>query len=131
QLRSGADFATLAAQASEDPQSSVRGGSLGFATEDQLKQIFPTRQELAARLMTMSAGQYTEPIKDAVSSRWYIIKVNEKNEQPRNLTLEDMRADITKAITQQRQGILWSAFVVNAVNEAGVKNYFAERIVQN
>ncbi|HKP13792.1 MAG TPA: SurA N-terminal domain-containing protein, partial [Blastocatellia bacterium] len=131
QLRSGTDFATLAAQASEDPQSSVRGGSLGFATEDQLKQIFPTRPELAARLMTMSAGQYTEPIKDAVSSRWFIIKVNEKNEQPRNLTLEDMRADITKAITQQRQGILWSAFVVNAVNEAGVKNYFAERIVQN
>ena len=131
QLRSGTDFATLATQASEDPQSAVRGGSLGFATEDQLKQIFPTRQELATRLMTMSAGQYTEPIKDPVSNRWFIIKVDQKNEQPRNLTLEDMRANITNAITQQRQGVLWSAFVVNAVNEAGVKNYLAERIVQS
>src|SRR5919206_3648937 len=81
--------------------------------------------------MGMSAGQITEPIKDKVSNRWYIIKVDNKVEQPRNLTLDDVRANITNAITQQRQGILLNAFVVNAVNEAGVKNYLAERIVQN
>ncbi|HEY9231488.1 MAG TPA: SurA N-terminal domain-containing protein, partial [Blastocatellia bacterium] len=131
QLRSGTDFATLASQASEDSQSALRGGSLGFASEDQLKQIFPTRPELAGRLMTMSTGQYTEPIKDNVSNRWYIIKVNQKVEQPRNLSLDDVRATITNAITQQRQGILLNALMLNAVNEAGVKNYLAERIVQN
>jgi len=131
QLRSGTDFATLASQASEDSQSALRGGSLGFASEAQLKQIFPTRPELAGRLMTMSTGQYTEPIKDNVSNRWYIIKVNQKVEQPRNLSLDDVRATITNAITQQRQGILLNALMLNAVNEAGVKNYLAERIVQN
>ena len=131
QLRGGSDFATIASQRSEDSNSALRGGSLGFATEDQLKQIFPTRPELAARLMTMTAGQYTEPIKDNVSNRWYIIKVNQKVEQPRNLSLDDVRANITNQITQQRQGILLNALVVNVVNEAGVKNYFAERIVQN
>jgi len=131
QLRGGADFATVAAQRSEEPNTALRGGSVGFRTEDQLKQMFPTHQELVGRLMSMNAGQYTEPIQENVSKAWYIIKVNQKNEQPRNLTLEDMRGNITNAITQQRQGILWSAFVLNAVNDAGVKNYLAERIVQN
>jgi parvulin-like peptidyl-prolyl isomerase len=131
QLRGGTDFATLAAQTSEDPNTAVRSGAVGFRTEDQLRQMFPTRPELAGRLMGMSTGQYTEPIQDNVSKAWYIIKVNTKNEQPRNLTLDDMRANITNAITQQRQGILLNALVANVVNEAGVKNYLAERIVQN
>jgi parvulin-like peptidyl-prolyl isomerase len=131
QLRSGADFATIASQRSEDAQSALKSGSLGFASEDQLKQIFPTRPELPARLMSMGTGQYTEPIKDNVSNRWYIIEVKQKVEQPRNLSLDDVRANITNAITQQRQGILLNALALNAVNEAGVKNYLAERIVQN
>jgi peptidyl-prolyl cis-trans isomerase SurA len=133
QLKSGGfDFATIARQRSEDPGTQLRGGALGFATEQQLKQqIFPTRPELATRLMQMSTGQITEPIKDNVSNRWYIIKVDNKVNQPRNLTLDDVRANITNAITQQRQGILLNALVLNAVNEAGVKNYLAERIVQN
>jgi peptidyl-prolyl cis-trans isomerase SurA len=131
-LKGGLDFATIAMQESEDSGTASRGGSLGFATEAQLKQqIFPTRPEIPARLMTMNPGQYTEPIKDTVSNRWYIIKVNQKLDQARNLTLADVRANIINSITQQRQGLLLNALVLVAVNEAGVKNYLAERIVQN
>lgn len=131
QLKSGSDFATVAAQRSEDSSTAMRGGALGFATEAQLKQIFPTRPEIPAQLMAMSAGQYTDPIKDTVSNRWYIIKVNQKVEQPRNLTLNDVRPTIINSITQQRQGLLLNALLLVAVNDAGVKNYLAERIVQN
>lgn len=132
QLKTGADFATVASQRSEDSGTALRSGSLGFATEDQLKQqIFPTRPEIPARLMTMSSGQYTEPIKDTISNRWYIIKVNQKIEQARNLTLADVRTNIINSITQQRQGLLLNALILVAVNDAGVKNYLAERIVQN
>lgn len=132
-LKSGSfDFATLASQRSEDAGTNLRGGKLGFATEPQLRQqIFATRPDLVDQLMKMSTGQITEPIMDKVSNRWYIIKVDNKIEQARNLTLEDVRANITNAITQQRQGILLNALVLNAVNDAGVKNYLAERIVQN
>ena len=43
QLKGGADFATVARAKSEDAQSLTRGGDLGFATEDDLKQnAFPT-----------------------------------------------------------------------------------------
>ena len=109
----------------------MRAGALGFATEDQLKQFFPTRPDMPQRLMSMNAGQVTEPIKDNIAGRWYIFKVNLKVEQPRNLTLNDVRANIINAITQQRQGVLLNALVLTAVSDAGVKNHLAERIVQN
>jgi len=131
QLRSGSDFATVASQRSEDPNSAIRNGALGFATEQQLAQIFPTRPELQKDLMNMNAGQYTQPIKDTVSSRWYVIKVNQKIEQARNLGLNDVRANIINSITQQRQGLLLNALLLVVVNEAGVKNLLAERIVNN
>ena len=131
QLKSGSDFATVASQRSEDSGTAMRAGALGFATEDQLKQIFPTRPELPPRLMSMSSGQFTEPIKDTVANRWYIIKVNQKIEQARNLTLNDVRTNILNSITQQRQGVLLNALVLTAVSDAGVKNHLAERIVQN
>src|SRR5215467_3939576 len=68
QLKSGPlDFATVASQRSEDLSSRAQEGKLGFATEAQLNQTFGT--QMAARLMAMSAGQFTEPIKDATSGR--------------------------------------------------------------
>jgi parvulin-like peptidyl-prolyl isomerase len=130
QLRGGADFATIASQRSEDA-SAVRSGNLGFASEDQLKQTFPTRPELVQRFMTMSAGQYTEPVKDNLSNRWYIFKVNAKRESATNLTLNDVRKDIVDAITRQRQEILLNALVLVAVADASVKNILAERIVKD
>jgi peptidyl-prolyl cis-trans isomerase SurA len=131
QLKTGSDFATVASQRSEDPNTALRGGAVGYRTIDQLKQMFPTRPEIPQKLMSMNTGQVTEPLKDNVSNAWYIVKVNQKIEQARNLTLNDVRANITNSITQQRQGLLLNALVLIAVNEAGVKNYLAERIVEN
>lgn len=130
-LKTGADFATVASQRSEDPNSGgTRAGRLGFASEQQLKQTFPTRPEIPVRLMAMSAGQYTEPIQDSQSGSWYIIKVNGKREQAQNLTLEDVRRNIIDKITQQRQQILLSALLMVATAETTVKNYLAQRIVE-
>jgi parvulin-like peptidyl-prolyl isomerase len=130
QLKSGADFATIASQRSEH-QSALRQGSVGFASEEQLRQLLPTKPEVAQRLMTMSAGQYTEPIKEA--GQWAIFKVNGKRDQPQNLTLQDaaVRKTILDGITQQRQAVLLNALLQKAMSEAGIKNYLAERIVEN
>jgi parvulin-like peptidyl-prolyl isomerase len=130
-LKGGADFTTIASQRSEDQQSVLRGGNLGFGSEAELKQSFPTRPEIPARLMSMSAGQYTEPIKDNLSSRWYIFKVNSKREQAQNLTFEDVRKNIVDALTQQRQQLLLNALISVSRSEVAIKNYLAERIVQN
>ncbi|HKV39190.1 MAG TPA: SurA N-terminal domain-containing protein [Blastocatellia bacterium] len=131
QLKTGADFATIASQRSEDPATAVRGGELGFVTEDQLKQGFPTRPDIPPMLMGMNPGQYTEPIRDNVSKRWYIFKLNNKREQPENLTLDTVRQDIVDKITQQRQQVLLNALIMVALAETTVKNYLADRIVSN
>lgn len=130
QLKSGADFATVASQRSEH-QSAMRQGAAGFATEEQLRQQLPTHPEVVQRLMTMSPGQYTEPIKEAGS--WVIFKVNGRRDQSQNLTLEDpaVRKTILDGITQQRQAVLLNALLQKAMSEAGIKNYLAERIVDN
>jgi parvulin-like peptidyl-prolyl isomerase len=131
QLRAGSDFATVAAQKSEDQASGLRGGRLGFASEAQLRQTFPSRPDVPAKLMAMNDGQYTEPIKDNLSGAWYIFKLNRKQEQPQNLTLNDVRADIINTITQQRQQVLLNALVMVTLAETSIKNHLAERIVKN
>lgn len=131
QLRSGSDFATVASQKSEEQSSAVRGGRLGFASEAGFKQSFPGVPDIAARIMALTEGQYTEPVKDSNAGNWYIFKLNLKREAPQNLTLNDVRADIINTITQQRQQVLLNALVVVTLSESTIKNLLAERIVQN
>ncbi|HXG94348.1 MAG TPA: peptidylprolyl isomerase, partial [Blastocatellia bacterium] len=130
-LEQHTDFATLASQQSEEQRSAMNGGRLGFASEAMIKQSFPTVPNLAETLMAMSAGQHTKPLKDEATGAWYIFQVNDKLEQSRNLTFEDARQTIVNTLTQQRQQVLWNAVLMLALSEANVKNYLAERIVQN
>ncbi len=131
QLRSGTDFATIARQRSEH-ESAANGGNLGFGDEAGLRQLFPTRPEIAQRLLTqMNPGQYTEPVKDNLGGQWVIFKLNGKRDKPVNLTIDDVRKNIIDAITQQRQQILWQSLLLVARSEVSTKNYLAESIVQN
>jgi len=133
QLKSGADFATVARAKSEDANSLLRGGDIGFATEDDLKQNgFPP--DLVAKFLgpTMQAGDRTEPIKFA-SGKWYIFKLQEKRLQTENLTLESqgVRQQITVALTNQRKEILNAALLEVSLTEAKVVNNFAANILNN
>jgi foldase protein PrsA len=133
QLKAGADFATIASQRSED-NSAIRSGNIGFLSEDQLKQAFPTRPEIVARLMTqMTDGQYTEPLKDNLSGSWAIFKLNGRREKTENLTIEnqEVRQSIIDNLTQQRQQVLFKALVVTALAEANPKNYLAEQLTKD
>jgi len=130
QLKSGSDFATIASQKSEEQSSAMRGGRLGFASEAGLKQSFAGIPDIATRIMALTEGQYTEPIKDNTGN-WYIFKLNVKRETAQNLTLNDVRADIVNTITQQRQQVLLNALVLVTLADTTTKNYLAERIIQN
>jgi peptidyl-prolyl cis-trans isomerase SurA len=133
QLKSGSDFATLAAQRSEDP-SNIRGGNVGFLSEDQLKQGFPSRPEIVQRLMTsMNAGEYTEPLKDNLAGSWAIFKLNDRREKEEDLSFENpnVRKSIVDAITQQRQQVLMNALLLVSLSESNPKNYLAQRIVED
>ncbi len=131
QLKGGADFATVARAKSEDANSIARGGDIGFATEDDLKQNgFPP--ELVTRLFTMQPGDITEQIRFN-SGKWYVFKLEEKRLQTENLTLESpgVRQQITQALINQRKDILNAALLEAAMNEAKIVNNLASTMLNN
>lgn len=124
QLRSGADFASVARASSED-QTNVRGGDIGFATEDDLKQNgFPA--ELVGRFFNdLQIGSYTEPVQ--FSGRWYIFKLTQKQTQSENLTIDSpgVRDRIKEALINQHQTLLNAALLATAMSEAKIENKLA------
>jgi parvulin-like peptidyl-prolyl isomerase len=125
QLKSGADFATVARARSEDP-SNVRGGDLGFATEDELKQNGFPPQLIEQFFGPMQVGSYTAPVQFP-SKRWYIFKLQRKQLQNENLTFESpgVRQQITQALTDQRKKILNAALLEVAMAESKIVNNLA------
>jgi peptidyl-prolyl cis-trans isomerase SurA len=132
QLKGGADFATVARAKSEDANSLTRGGDIGFASEDDLKQNgFPP--ELVARFFgPMQVGDLTEPVRFN-SGKWYIFKLEEKRLQTENLTLESpgVRQQITQALVNQRKDILNTALLEVAMYEAKIINNLAGNMLTN
>jgi len=142
QLKGGADFATVARTKSEDAQSLLHGGDIGFATEEDLKQTgFPA--DLVSQFFgPMQVGSFTSPAKfgspQFPAGRWYIFKLQEKRLQTENLTLESQFPDgdsvrhrITVALTNQRKEILNAALIEVALTEAKVVNNLAANILNN
>ena len=137
QLKGGpADFATLARAKSEDQQSLLRGGDIGFFSEDGMKQAGLPKELIDLFMGPMAVGGITEP--KLVSNRWYIFKLQEKRLQTENLTLEGQYPDgepvrhkITTALTNQRKEILNAALVEVAMSEAKIVNNLAADILSN
>jgi parvulin-like peptidyl-prolyl isomerase len=131
QLKSGADFATVARARSEDP-SNLRGGDLGFATEDDLKQNGFPQQLIDQFFGPMQIGSYTAPVQFP-NRRWYIFKLQNKQLQNENLTFDSpgVRQQITQALTEQRKNILNAALLEVAMNEAKVVNNLAAKMLAN
>jgi foldase protein PrsA len=136
-LKNGGDFATIARAKSEDPQSLVRGGDIGFAAEDDLKNTgFPA--DLVSQFFgPMQAGSYTAPVRfnspQYPGGRWYIFKLQEKHLQTENLTLESqgVRQQITVKLTDERKKILNTALLEVAISEAKVVNNLAMDMLSN
>ena len=132
QLQGKADFATVARAKSEDINTLARGGDVGFASEEDLKNNgFPA--DLVARLFgPMQVGDYTEPVRFS-SGKWYVFKLAEKRLTTENLTLESpgVRQQIAQGLTNQRKQILNAALLEVAMNEAKITNNLAANMLNN
>lgn len=132
QLQGKADFATVARAKSEDINTLGRGGDVGFATEQALKENnFP--DELVSSLFgSMQVGDYTQPTRFS-SGKWYIFKLAERRLANENLTLESpgVRQQITQGLTNQRKQILNAALLDTAITEAKIVNHLAANMLNN
>ncbi|HEY2973375.1 MAG TPA: SurA N-terminal domain-containing protein [Pyrinomonadaceae bacterium] len=133
-LKSNGDFATIAREESEDPNSNVNGGDIGYAAEEELKQNGFPAELIAQFLGPMQIGEYTQPVRFS-NGHWYIFKLTRKQLQTENLTLEtkspNVRQQITDGLLNQRKQILNAALLEVAMNEAKVNNNLASTMLNN
>lgn len=131
-LKSGGDFATIARESSEDPQTALRGGDIGFFAEGDLKQAgFP--EELTSRFFgSMQPGDTTDPVRGP-DGRWSIWKLTNKRLQAENLTLDNpqVRQDASNLIVSQRRQLLNAALLEVAMREAKIENKLAESMLNS
>lgn len=131
-LKSGAsDFAAVARAQSEDAQSLLKGGDIGFFSEDQMRQSGFPKEMIDNFMGPMAVGGITEP--KLLNNKWYIFKLQSRNLQTENLTLESqgVRQQITVELTNQRKQILDGALLRTAMAEAKVVNNLAAGILNN
>ena len=132
QLQGKADFAGVARGRSEDINTVLRGGDLGFATEEDLKNNnFP--EELISSLFgSMQVGDYTQPTRFN-SGKWYIFKLAERRLTAENVTLESpgVRQRIAQGLTNERKKLLNAALLETAINEAKIVNNLAANMLNN
>lgn len=125
QLRTGADFATVAASRSEDRITGPRGGGPTFVPE-RSPDLPPAFIKLLSR---MREGDITEPIR--AGNRWYIFKLDGRVKRDRELTLDEVRPQIVKELRQQREEVLQAALTQMALSRMRVENVMAQRILEN
>ncbi|MEM1080620.1 MAG: SurA N-terminal domain-containing protein [Pseudomonadota bacterium] len=92
-IEQGEDFATLAAELSDDPGSSGQGGDLGFIEPDIMPMAFENR------LYELAVDEVSEPVQSEFG--WHIIRLDEVVE-PRGRTFAEARGEI-EAIMQEEQ----------------------------
>lgn len=127
----GADFATVAREASEDPNSRLQGGDWRYFTEAEMNQAFG--QEFTTAVMTqMQNGQIFRQL-IPFEGRYLIIKLQRKQEKDEDQTLESpgVRQQITEYLTNARKQLLAASYQAISLAEAKIENHLASRVVNN
>ena len=103
------DFAALATQYSQDPNTAPRGGDSGM---QPLQQLVPQVREAVARL---KVGGVSDVVQSAAG--FHVLKLTAQ--QPaRTATLEELRERLTEALRSQRQEQIAKAYLEGMLNTA-------------
>jgi peptidyl-prolyl cis-trans isomerase SurA len=131
-LDSGDDFATLAMNYSEDPETSGNGGDLGTVPESSLRNTDPATRDLVLKL---KPGQYS-PIITVVNpaSRqivgFRIVKLVAKEPAgQRDLSDPRVQQAIRSQLHDRREQLLKAAYYEVLRDSARVENYYAKKIL--
>jgi peptidyl-prolyl cis-trans isomerase SurA len=126
-IRQGDDFAMLAQNYSEDPNSTQNGGDLGFIPESSLERA---NADLRKTVMALGPGQTTGVLRTPDGFR--ILKVISREPAgQRELADPKVQQTIRETLINRKDQLLKAAYYEVARNEAKVTNYFANRIIGN
>ncbi len=124
-LKKGEDFAMLAQNYSEDPESAPNGGDFGLIPESAMEQA---NVELRKIVMQLLPGQISPIIRTAEGYR--ILKVFAR-EPAGQRELDDPRVQqtIRETLLNRKDTLLRAAYYEVARNESKVVNYYAASIL--
>jgi peptidyl-prolyl cis-trans isomerase SurA len=127
QLSTGADFAQVAMDYSEDPASSGSGGDLGYVPESSLAQSDPA---LKKAVLALKPGQISGVI--TLRDSYRILKLVAR-ESPGQRELSDpaVQQSIRDNIRNRKEQLLRAAYLAVARNDAKVTNYLARQVVES
>jgi len=125
-LNSGADFAQLAMDYSEDMNTAGTGGDLGYVPESALNQSDPALKKM---VMGLKPGQVSPPIQ--LKEGYRILKLIAR-ESPglRGITDPQVQQTIRDTLRNRKEQLLRSAYLAIARDEARVTNYLAEQVIE-
>jgi peptidyl-prolyl cis-trans isomerase SurA len=131
-LDSGDDFATLAMNYSEDPETSGNGGDLGTVPESSLRNTDPSTRDLVIKL---KPGQYSSIItvlnpanKQLVGFR-IVRLVSKEPAGQRELADPRVQQAIRSQLHDRREQLLKAAYYEVLRDSAKVENYYAKKIL--
>jgi peptidyl-prolyl cis-trans isomerase SurA len=127
-LNSGADFAQLAMDYSEDPNTAATGGDLGYIPESALNQ--PQTDPLLKRtVLTLKPGQVSPPVVLRDSIRILKLVAHEAAGQ-RGINDPQVQQMIRDTLRNRKEQLLRNAYLAVARDEAHVTNYLAMQVIE-
>jgi peptidyl-prolyl cis-trans isomerase SurA len=125
-LNSGADFAALAMDYSEDANSAPSGGDLGYVPESSLNQSDPTLKRV---VMGLKAGEVSQPIQLKDGVRILKLVAREAPGQ-RGISDPQVQQTIRDTLRSRKEQLLKAAYLATVRDEAKVTNYLARQVIE-
>jgi len=127
-LNTGADFAQLAMDYSEDVNSASNGGDLGYIPESGLNppQVDPL---LKKTVMGMKPGQVSSPLQ--LKDGYRILKlITRESPGLRGITDPQVQQTIRDTLRNRKEQLLRAAYLAIARDEVRVTNYLAQQVIE-
>ena len=128
-LNSGADFAQLAMDYSEDPNTAAAGGDLGYIPESSLNAA-QTDPMLKKVVMSLKPGQVSPPIQLRDSIRILKLVAREAAGQ-RGVNDPQVQQMVRDTLRNRKEQLLRNAYLAVARDEAHVNNYLALQVIES
>lgn len=127
-LNSGADFAQLAMDYSEDMNTAGTGGDLGYVPESALNppQVDPL---LKKTVVGLKPGQVSQPIQ--LKEGYRILKlITRESPGLRGISDPQVQQTIRDTLRNRKEQLLRSAYLAIARDEGRVTNYLAQQVIE-
>jgi peptidyl-prolyl cis-trans isomerase SurA len=126
-LKRGEDFAMLAQNYSEDPNTAPNGGDMGFIPESNLEKASP---ELRRMVMSLPSNAIS-PIIHTQDGYRILKMISKEPAGQRDLNDPRVQQSIRETLLNGKDQLLKAAYFETARNNSAIHNYLAASVVEN